>query len=147
MANAKFSQGMRDDMLNGTAIETAFDSGVLEIRDGTQPTSANDAPVGTILASVDLPVSAFAAIANGVLSKDTGAWEELSAPAAGTATWFRLRTSGDLGTTNTTDVRVDGDVSTVAAGTGDLQLATTVIAITDKVVVDSFTITIPEAGA
>lgn len=145
MANAKFSQGLRDSMLSGvTAIETAFDSGVLELRDGTQPASANDAPVGTLLASVDIPVSAFAAIANGVLTKDSAAWEELSALAAGTVTWFRLQTSGDLGTTNVTDIRVDGDVTTSVVGTGDLQMTTTAVALADKVTVDTFTITVPE---
>lgn len=144
MANAKFSQGMRDNMLSGTtAIETAFDSGVLEIRDGAQPANANTAPTGTLLASVDVPVSAFGAIADGVLSKDAAAWEELSAVASSTATWFRLKTSTDLGTTNTTDIRIDGDITTVAVGTGDLLMSSTTIAATDKVTVDTFTITVP----
>ena len=146
MANAKFSQGFRDNMLSGTtAIETAFDTtGVLEFRDGTQPTSANDAPVGSVIASITLPASAFAAISNGVLSKDTAAWEDLSADATGTPTWFRLKTGGDLGTTNTTDIRLDGDITTVAVGTGDLQMSSTSVTITDKITVDTFTITVPE---
>lgn len=143
MANAKFSQGMRDSMIDSTTnVADAFISGFLEIRDGTQPANANTAPTGTVLASVELPATPWLAVSDGVLAL-TGTWEEASAPAAGTATWFRLRTSGDLGTTNTTDIRVDGDVTTVAAGTGDLQMSATVIALTDKVTVDTFTITVP----
>jgi len=146
MANAKFSQGLRDNMLSGTtAIETAFDLGNLDIYDGTQPTSANDVVgAGTLLASVDLPASAFAAISNGVLSIDSAAWEELSAIAASTATWFRLMTTSDTGASSTTEIRIDGDVTTVAVGTGDLQMTSTTIAIADKVTVDTFTITVPE---
>jgi len=144
MANAKFSQGLRDNMLSGTtAIETAFDSGTLEIRDGTQPATANLAVTGTLLASVDVPASAFGAIADGVLSKDTAAWEELSAVAASTATWFRLKASGDTNAVSTTEIRLDGDITTIAVGTGDLQMSATVIALTDKVTVDTFTITVP----
>lgn len=141
MANAKFSEGMRDDMLNGTAIDTAFDSGVLELRTGTQPADANQAPVGTLLASIDLDANAFAAVSGGAIVL-SGTWEELSAIAAGVATWFRLKTSADLGTTNATDVRVDGDV-TVTAGGGDIQISTTTVAIGDKLTVTTFTITIP----
>lgn len=146
MANAKFSQGLRDNMLSGTtAIETAFDSGAVEIYDGTQPTSANDTVgAGTLLASVDVPASAFGAIANGVLTIDAAAWEELSAIAASTATWFRLLGSGDTGVSSTTEIRIDGDVTTVATGTGDLQMTSTIIAVSDKITVDSFTITVPE---
>ncbi len=145
MANSKFSQGLRDNMLSGAlAIETAFDSGVLELRDGTQPASANDAPTGNLLSTITLPASAFAAIANGVLSKDSGLWQDLSAALAGTATWFRIAGSGDGGGISTTDIRIDGDVSTTAVGTGDLRMSTTSIALADKITVDTFTITVPE---
>jgi len=144
MSNTKFSEGARNNMLSGTtAIETAFDSGVLEFRDGTQPASANDAPVGTVLSTIAVPVSAFGAIANGVLSKDTTAWTDASAAAAGTTTWFRLKTSTDGGLLSTSDIRIDGDVTTTTVGTGDIQMATTVIAVADKITVDTFTITIP----
>ncbi len=145
MANSKFSQGLRDAMLNGTSsIETVFNSGALELRDGTQPISANDVPTGQLLAVIDVPASAFAAVANGVLTKDAGVWEELSALITGTVTWFRLQTSGDGGALSTTDIRIDGDVTTATAGTGDLQMSTTAIVLADTVTVDSFTITVPE---
>lgn len=141
MANAKFSQGMRDDMLNGTSVENAFNSGVLELRTGTQPTSANDAPVGTLLASIDLPADAFGAVTNGVISL-AGVWQETAAPAAGVATWFRLKSSTDGGASSTSDVRIDGDV-TATGGGGDIQITSTTIAVNDQVTVDTFTLTIP----
>ncbi len=144
MANVKFSEGMRNNMLSGTvAIETAFDAGVLELRDGAQPASANAAPTGVLISSVTVPASAFGAIANGVLSEDTTAWVDLSAVAAGTPTWFRLKSSTDGGLLSTTDIRVDGDVTTTAVGTGDLQMVNTTIAAADKITISTFTITIP----
>ena len=100
-------------------LATMFDSGTLEIRDGTQPTEADDTASGTLLASMPLPADSFGAAAVGVISK-AGTWQEDSALAASTATWFRIKQSGDAGTDNTVDERLDGDISTQAAGTGDL---------------------------
>lgn len=115
-------------------INTTFNSGVLEIRDGTRPADADTAPTGTVLVSITLPADCFAAAASGTIVK-SGTWQDTSADATGTASWFRMRQSGDLGTTNTTDERIDGDV---AASGSDLNLSTVAINITDQVTITQF---------
>ncbi len=117
-----------------TGIQTLFDSGVLEIRDGARPVDADTLPSGTVLVSIDLPADAFSAAVAGTISK-LGTWQDASANATGTALWFRMRQSGDLGTTNTTDERIDGDVNTAGS---DLNLSTISINITDQVTITQF---------
>lgn len=141
MANLQLSTALRNVMLD-SGLNDVFNSGVLEIRDGTQPADADTAPTGSVLASISLPADCFGAASSGQIAK-AGTWEDTSADGTGTATWFRMKQSGDLGTTNTTDERLDGDVSTVAAGTGDLQLDNTSINATQQVTINTFTITQP----
>lgn len=111
-----------------------FDSGILEIRSGTRPANANTAPTGTVLASVALPAALFPAAATRKLT--AAAISAVTASASGTATWFRMKLSGDLGTTNTTDKRLDGDV-TATGGGGDLQLDSTTITANGQVTISS----------
>ena len=119
-----------------SGIGAAFDGAndILEIRDGTRPADADTAPTGTVLADFTLVSDSFATAASGAIVGATP-WQEASALAAGSATWFRLKTSTDAGTTNTTDVRIDGDV---AASASDLNLSTIVIAIADQVTITQF---------
>lgn len=119
----QFSTGLRNTMLDA-GLGPAFDGGtcVLELRNGTQPANANTAPAGSVLATVTLPSDSFSAAASGTIAK-AGTWSG-TASATGTPTWFRIRTAGDAGTTNTTDKRLDGavgsdltlDSSTVTSG-------------------------------
>ncbi len=118
----RFSTGFRTTLLE-SGMDTVFNSGVMEVRSGTQPDSADNAPTGTLLASIPLPADAFAAASAGVKSK-TGTWEDVSADATGTATWFRIKASGDLGTTNQTDPRMDGSVSQTNGTLSDSGTAT-----------------------
>ena len=118
-----------------------FDSGVLEFRTGAQPTVADDAPTGTVLASMTLPADAFGAAASGAVAK-AGTWQDASADATGTAGWFRLKESGDLGTTNTTDRRIDGAITGTGGG-GQIELDNTSIAIGQQVTQNTFTVTQP----
>jgi hypothetical protein len=141
MANLFVSTGLRNAMMDTTGFNAIFNSGTLEIRDGSQPANADQAPVGTVLASVALPADAFNAASAGAVTK-LGTWEDTSADATGTATWFRLKASGDLGTTNTTDERIDGDV-TATSGGGDLELDNTSISSGQQVTINTFTVTFP----
>jgi hypothetical protein len=122
-------------------IRTLFAAGVLEIRSGSQPSSADDAPSGTLLASITLPNPAWNVAASGQITK-TGTWQDTSADATGTAGWFRLRQSADAGTTNTTDERVDGNI-TVTGGGGNMTLDNTSITSTQQVTINTFTVTQP----
>jgi hypothetical protein len=139
---AGISTGLRNavanSILNGAA-GVHFDSGVLEIRSGTRPANADAAPTGSVLVTINLPADAFANAASGAAAK-AGTWEDLSADAAGTATWFRLRTTSDGGGSSTTDRRIDGDVAMSGA---DLNLDNTNIAAGQAVTINTFTVTVP----
>ena len=124
------------NLLLDSGIGTAFDGAndILEIRNGTRPTSADDVPTGTVLAEFTLVADSFAAASGGTIVGATP-WTETSAPNPGTATWFRLKQSTDTGVSSTTEVRIDGDV---AASGSDLNLSTTTIATADQVTITQF---------
>lgn len=143
MSNLSFSTGFRNALIDG-GILTAFDNGFLDIYSGTIPASADATEgAGTLLASVVLPASAFAAAAaSGAIAKDAGAWTESSANAGGTAAWFRLYASAHTTGASTTAVRIDGDV-TLSGGGGDLILTTLTIVLADEITIDTFSLSIP----
>jgi len=124
------------DVVNGLADTFAayFDSGVLEIRDGTQPTDADDAAAGALLASITLPATAFGAAAAGAVAK-AGTWQDSSADASSTTTWFRLKSTGDV-------YRLDGSCG---QGSGDLSFDDASIVAGGVVTITAFTVTMPES--
>lgn len=134
----QLSTGFRN-YINDSGTGTAFDSGAVEIRSATRPAAADTAPTGTVGATIALPADAFGASASGTISK-LGTWEDTSADATITATWFRMRTAGDAGTTNTTDRRLDGDVGT--SGT-DMIINNTSIASGQPVTITAASLTMP----
>lgn len=108
-------------------------AGTIQIRSGTQPTTANDTATGTLLATVTLIDPAFGSASNGVATLTDPA--AVNAVATGTATWFRgLDSSGAT--------VVDGSV-TATAGGGDIELATTSITSGLSVDITGGTITQP----
>src|SRR3954469_8550000 len=98
-----------------TGFDAIFNSGILEIRSGAQPASADNAATGTLLASMTLPADAFAAASGGSKAK-LGTWQDTSADNAGTAGWYRLKQSTDAGSTDGTDERMDGSVTATGGG-------------------------------
>lgn len=133
MANLNYRDTTRNNMLDEITSDIGA-SGFLRIYDGTQPADADTAISGqTLLAECPLSATAAGAASGGVLTFNAITSED-SAPASGTATWFTLVTSGGTRI-------LDGDVSTVAAGTGDLQLDSTSITAGQVVNIDSLTIT------
>lgn len=137
-----------------TVVLDCVDSGLKEIMkdcfidvySGTQPTSADDAPSGSLLctfysdgASAGLEFDDAVA---GVLSKkSTETWSG-TAIATGTAGWFRVRQAGDGGGSSTTDCRIDG-----ACGTSGAQLNMSSLSISSGAVqtISSFSLTQPAA--
>lgn len=115
------------------ALGDSFNSGVAEIRSGTQPATAGDAATGLLLASIPLPADAFQAATSGTASKN-GTWT-VAASQSGTAGWVRFRNAADT-------VRMDGSV-TATGGGGDLTIDNTSIVATGTVTVTSFTATQP----
>jgi len=94
-------------------------SATLRIYAGTRP--SNGGAETTILAELTCDVTAFAGAASAGVLTLAAITADSSANATGTATWFRI-----LQSNGTTQV-MDGDVTTQALGTGDLQLDDTSI--------------------
>ena len=146
----RLSTGLRTNLAGTTGFASTFANGVIEIRTGTQPTSADSAASGTLLGLVTLasgpftPGSAtngltFAAAANGAVSK-SGTWSFVGI-AQGTAGWFRLKGNGvDEGEASTSLPRLDGSVGTSGA---NLNLSNINIAVGAPTTIDSFTWTQP----
>ena len=108
-------------------------SAILRVYDGSRP--ATGGAVTTLLAALTCNASAFApAASSGVLTLNA-ITPQLSAAASGTATWFRIVASN--GSTHV----LDGSVSTVIAGTGDLQFDTTTVTLGGTVSISNATIT------
>jgi hypothetical protein len=146
----RLSTGLRTNLAGTTGFAATFANGVIEIRSGTQPVSADSAATGTLLGTVTLASGAFtpgtatngltfAAAANGAVSK-TGTWSFVGI-ANGTAGWFRLKGNGvDEGDASTTLPRLDGSVARSGA---DLNLSNIGIAIGAPTTIDSFVWTQP----
>lgn len=117
----------RNGMLD--AITTAVGaSGLLRIYDGTRPATGGAAT--TLLAELTCNATFAAAASSGVLTLNA-ITSDSSANATGTATWFRITTSGGTAV-------IDGNVGTSGS---DLNLNTTSIVSGGTVAVTSFTIT------
>ena len=122
-----YSTAVRNAMLD--AITSAIGaSGLLRIYDGSRPASGGSAT--TKLAELALSATAAPGASGGVLTFSS-ITQDASADATGTATWFRIVTSGGA-------FVLDWSVGTSGS---DLNLTTTSIVATQPVSVTSFVIT------
>ena len=122
-----YSAAVRNAMLD--AITTAAGgSALLSIYDGTRPATGGAAT--TLLAQLTCNATFAPGASGGVLTLNS-ITQDSSANATGTATWFRITTSG------ATHV-LDGNVGTSGS---DLNLSSTAIVSTQPVSVTSFVIT------
>jgi len=103
---------------------------ILEIRTGASP-GAESAATGTLLSTITLPASPWAAAGSGAVAKQ-GTWQDGSAPGAGVAAHFRLKNAGDTH-------RIDG---TVGQGSGELDLDNSTIAVGQVVTISTFQLTL-----
>jgi hypothetical protein len=149
MAKApKFSTNFKNSLLD-SGMDSLFNSGQLVLMSGTKPADADAAlTAADVIAVISLPADAFAAAGSGEKAK-SGTWEttdangaKLQAVSPSTATWFRLRTTSDDNLQGTTYPRVDGNIG-VTNSTSDLELNTTTIYLHDRIVIDTFKISIP----
>ncbi|RDE04692.1 hypothetical protein [Sphingomonas aracearum] len=132
----QLSTAARNALLD--AIEAAAGaSAILKIRTGAVPASPSAADSGTALATVALPADWMAAAAGGTKTK-SGTWEDTAADATGTAGHFRIYAAD--GTT----CHIQGTI-TVTGGGGDMTLDNTSLATGQDFVVNSFTLTAPNA--
>lgn len=103
-------------------------SGLLRVYDGSRPATGGAAT--TLLAQLALSATAAPAASGGVLTFNA-ITQDASADATGTATWFRITTSGGTAV-------IDGSVGTSGS---DLNLTTTSIVAGQPVSVSSCVIT------
>ena len=146
----RLSSQLRTNLAGDLGFAATFANGIIEIRTGTQPATADAAATGTLLGTITLNSGAFvagsptngltfAAAAGGAVSK-SGVWS-FNGVAAGTAGWFRLKANAlDNDALSTTLPRLDGSIATSGA---NLNLSNIAIAIGAPNTIDSFTFTIP----
>lgn len=116
-------------------LDAGVGAGTIEIRTGLQPTNADDADTGTLLAVLTFSDPAFGAASNGVATA-SAITQDSSADASGTAGYFVVKDSD--GTKVFT-----GSVGTSGA---DMNLVTTSIEATQPVQISSFTYTQPASA-
>lgn len=148
----RLSTQLRTNLAGATGFGATFANGIIEVRTGAQPASADAAATGTLLGTVTLGSGAFmpgaalngltfAAAAGGVVSK-SGVWS-FNGLAAGVAGWFRLKGNAlDNDALSTTLPRLDGSVATSGA---DLNLSNIAIAVGAPSTIDTFSFTVPAA--
>ncbi len=113
--------------------DTLFPAGaILEMRSGAPP-GAENAATGTLIASITLPATPWAAAAAGSKAK-SGTWSDPSADAAGTLAHYRLKNAGDTH-------REEGTI-TATGGGGDMTVDNTSVAAAQVVTITGFTRTL-----
>lgn len=122
-------------MINEQAdfLGSLFDNGTLEIYSGSQPADPNDPPAGSLLCTINIPVTAFGAAVAGTIAK-AGTWQEV-ATGTGTAGWARMISQD---TTKTMDFSVSA-----SGGGGDALINTVAVVSGNTITVTSFSITTP----
>ncbi len=146
----RLSTGLRNNLAGATGFAATFANGIIEIRSGTQPASADAAATGTLLGTVTLASGeftpgvttnglTFATAADGAVSK-SGVWS-FNGVAAGTAGWFRFKGNAlDNDLLSTTLPRLDGSIAVSGA---DMNLSNISIAIGAPTTCDGFVWTQP----
>lgn len=131
-SNLKVAVATRNGMVDKITTDVGS-NGLLRIYSGTQPAGPGTAiTTQTLLAELACSATFAAAASGGVLTASAIS-SDSAANASGTATWYRLCTSGGTGV-------VDGTVGTTSS---DLVLNTTSIVSGGPVAVTSFTYTAP----
>lgn len=115
-------------------IDAGTGAGTIEIRSGSQPTNADDADAGTLLATLTFTDPAFGACSNGV-GTASSITSDSSADATGTAGYFAVKDSSGT--------KVFTGTITATGGGGDMTLVTTSIVSGQPVQITSFTYTQP----
>jgi hypothetical protein len=133
----RLSTALRNEVLDN-GLNATFNGHRLDIYSGSQPTTADTAPTGTLLCTITLPADVFSAASGGTISK-SGVWSG-TASATGTAGYARLRRTTDAGTTNTTDIRIDGTLGTTGT---DFIIDNASIQSGATITVSSFSFTLP----
>lgn len=128
---ANIGDALRAGLLD--RLDTTFPSGgTWKFYTGSRPAATTDAASGTLLVTITLPSSPWAA-ASGNSKAKQNAWEAVIGT-SGTIGWARLANSGDT-------IRVDFTV-TATGGGGDLTLPSLVAVAGKKLTISSMTVSV-----
>jgi hypothetical protein len=129
------------------AIQDVFKDGFIKIYTGSQPSSADAAPTGTLLCTYYSDGAAagleFDDAVSGVIAKKSSETWSGQGVATGTAGWFRLQAPGDSEAYSTTDERIDGAIATSGA---ELNFSSTSIVTSAMQTISSFQLTWPSGS-
>jgi hypothetical protein len=129
----QFSVAVRNARLD--AIEsTVGASAKLRLLSDSKPASCASAQTGDLLAEMLLPTDYMSVASSGQKAK-LGTWEDLTADLDGVIGYFRV--VDNAGTT----CHIQGTVTAVAVGTGNMLVDNTNVAAGQAITVDSFTLT------
>lgn len=119
-------------------VQTRVPGAAVTIAAGAGGTGSALTDFTEVIAEARSDAMSFGAPVAGVCNKTSGEVWKGTAVATGIGAYFRMVTSGDLGTTNSTDPRVQGSVST---GGADLNLASISFVIDQEYTLDGAEIT------
>lgn len=126
------NNSMRNKMLDG-GVRDAVNGGVLEIRSGSIPGSADSTASGTLLVSIPIPADGFGTPTDGSMSIGDEFSED--AETDGTAGWARLIGSDDS--------RIDFSVGGEGSGS-DIIITNNIEGVSDTEIVQGNPVTVTE---
>lgn len=139
----RISTGVRQGMLGTQGLKEMFNGGKIDIYSGAQPAAADYAETGSLLVSITSSSGTggldWGTAVNGVITKGSGVWSGLIGT-SGIAGWFRVRASGGVAGSSTTEMRIDGNIGVSGS---DMALANTSLTAAATLTIDSFSITAP----
>ena len=136
-----YSTGFVTGLQGSTGLKASgmFNAFFLDIYSGAQPINADQAPSGTLLATISVggtgTACTFGTPAAGIVLKNSAETWKGPGLANGTPGWLRVRRAGDLGTTNTTDIRVDMNIASIG---GDIRLGNPTVVTGQDVDINTF---------
>lgn len=142
----RFSTGLRNALLGTDCFRTVMTLCFIDVFPGAQPSSANTAPGATALMTYSVNHDGvtgmtWAAPSAGTINKTASESVQAVGAVAGTAGWYRVRLAGDAGTTNTTDLRLDGSIANSGS---DMDMTNLAITVGTTRSLDSFPIDLAE---
>lgn len=143
------STGLRAALLGANPFKTALAPFFVDLYSGTQPESADSAPIGTLLMTVSVGHDGVTGgqwgnVAGGVLPLAANQVLQGVGLVAGSAGWFRFRLAGDGNDASTLALRMDGAIASFGA---DLDMADTTVAVGQVRTLDAFQVTVDAVGA
>lgn len=154
----RVSNALRTAIMVTGSVNSRLDGGFLFFFSGTQPSDAEDAAVGTLLAAVSIGAAGTTGLtlvagdAAGQAKKTVAeSWQAVGL-AAGTARWYRYQRlatnlagtqAAALAAADGTTERVDGSIGVSGA---DLIAASVAVALNAPLTVDTYVLTLPASA-